>query len=335
MKHPRLWIRDQPCQRGRTRAARPRCRRRRRPSSRAPRRPPRRRSASRRRTARARTRPSGRSRTRCRHRRSRSRSAGRCAGRCRGPSSRRGRRRDRARGARRRRRSDRRSRGRRAAARGSRRPRPRRAPAGPVRSPASSHSESPMSWPSARKNGKHIAPPIRIVSARSRNASRTPILSVTFAPPTIATSGRAGSSRIARSVVTSRSSSRPAADGQQVRDRLGRRMCAVRGAERVVDVDVGQRGVAAGEADVVGGLPRVEAHVLEHHDVAVGNASRSAASGISVDSSSAARCRDRRQRQRRVDTLRAPEVRGEHEPRAPAAQLVAASAARRGSARRR
>ena len=58
--------------------------------------------------------------------------------------------------------------------------------------PASSHSESPTSWPWALKNGKHIAPPIRIASARSRNASSTPILSVTLAPPTTATSGRFG-----------------------------------------------------------------------------------------------------------------------------------------------
>ena len=65
-------------------------------------------------------------------------------------------------------------------------------------SPSSSHSESPTSWPCALKNGKHIAPPIRIRSARCRNASSTPILSVTLAPPTMATSGRCGSSQDAR-----------------------------------------------------------------------------------------------------------------------------------------
>ena len=81
--------------------------------------------------------------------------------------------------------------------------------------PASSHSESPTSWPSALKNGKHMAPPISTLSARSRNASSTPILSVTFAPPTTATSGRRGSSRMPASVATSRSSSRPAALGSR------------------------------------------------------------------------------------------------------------------------
>ena len=81
--------------------------------------------------------------------------------------------------------------------------------------PSSSHFDAPTSWPWAAKNGKHMAPPIRTVSARSRNASRTPILSVTLAPPTTATSGRCGSSRIPVSVDTSDSSSRPAADGSR------------------------------------------------------------------------------------------------------------------------
>ena len=117
---------------------------------------------------------------------------------------------------------------------------PRRARACAGSMPSSSHSESPTSWPCAEKNGKHIAPPMRTVSARSRNASRTPILSVTFAPPTIATSGRFGSSRIPVSVSTSRCSSSPAALGSRLRDADGRGVRAVRGAERVVDVDVGE-----------------------------------------------------------------------------------------------
>ncbi len=76
---------------------------------------------------------------------------------------------------------------------------------------SSAHNESPTEWPCAARNGKHIAPPIRIVSARSRNASITPILSLTLAPPSTDTSGRAGSSSTADSVLTSRSSSSPAA----------------------------------------------------------------------------------------------------------------------------
>ena len=63
----------------------------------------------------------------------------------------------------------------------------------------------------------------------------------------------------------------PGGARQQVRDALGRGVRAVRGAERVVDVDVGERGVALRELGVVLRLPRLEADVLEHHDVAVGH----------------------------------------------------------------
>ena len=52
-------------------------------------------------------------------------------------------------------------------------------------------------------------------------------------------------------------------------DRRGVR--AVRRAERVVDVEVGQRAEALGELRVVLRLARLEADVLEHHDVAVGH----------------------------------------------------------------
>ena len=82
--------------------------------------------------------------------------------------------------------------------------------------PSSSHSDEPTSWPCALANGNIIAPPIRIVSATSRKASRTPILSVTLAPPTMATSGRSGSARMPVSVSTSRWSRRPAALGSSL-----------------------------------------------------------------------------------------------------------------------
>ena len=63
---------------------------------------------------------------------------------------------------------------------------------------SAAHSESPTEWPCAARNGKHIAPPIRIVSATSRKRSITAILSLTLAPPRTATSGRAGSSSTLR-----------------------------------------------------------------------------------------------------------------------------------------
>ena len=107
--------------------------------------------------------------------------------------------------------------------------------------PSSSHSEAPTSCPCAAKNGKHIAPPISTRSAISRKRSSTPILSVTFAPPTIATSGRPGRPGCRVSVSTSRCSSRPAALGSSSAIAVGRGVRAVRGAERVVDVDVAER----------------------------------------------------------------------------------------------
>ena len=45
-------------------------------------------------------------------------------------------------------------------------------------------------------------------------------------------------------------------------------MRAVRGAERVVDVDVAQLGQVRGEGRIVGFLARVETQVLDHHDLA-------------------------------------------------------------------
>ena len=285
--------------------------------------PPRRPRACRPRTARARTRPSGRSRTPCRRRAIASRVAlGRARRRRRAPSSRRARRRRRASrtlgvGVER----ARRRRGRSAAR--SLSPPPRaRARAGST--PSSSHSESPTSWPWALKNGKHIAPPIRTASARSRNASSTPILSVTLAPPTTATSGRCGSSRMPRERRDLALEQRPGGARQQVRDALGGGVRAVRGAERVVDVDVGQRRVALGQLGVVLGLARLEADVLEHHDVAVRARRRASA-----------RERDRRRRAARraarppgrsensgSRSFGRPRWATQHEPRALLAQLL-------------
>ena len=109
---------------------------------------------------------------------------------------------------------------------------------------SSAHSEAPMAWPCAARNGKHIAPPIRIASASSRKRSMTPILSrhLGAAEDRHQRPRRLGQQRGQRRS-TSRSSSRPAAlVVDQSRDALGRGVRAVRGAEGVVDVDVGERG---------------------------------------------------------------------------------------------
>ena len=77
----------------------------------------------------------------------------------------------------------------------------------------SSHSEEPTRCPLAFRNVKHMAPPMIRASTISSNASITPSLSDTLAPPSTATNGRRGESRRPPSTSTSRASSRPAADG--------------------------------------------------------------------------------------------------------------------------
>ena len=56
-----------------------------------------------------------------------------------------------------------------------------------------SNSESPIGWPWAARNVKHIAPPMTSASTMSSSASMTPSLSETLAPPSTATNGRFGS----------------------------------------------------------------------------------------------------------------------------------------------
>ena len=73
----------------------------------------------------------------------------------------------------------------------------------------------------------------------------------------------------------------------ELRDRLGRGMGAMRRAERVVDVDIGQRGKLVGEGRVVLLLLRVEPQVLEQHDAAWPGARSMAAFAGSPTQSSA------------------------------------------------
>ena len=73
--------------------------------------------------------------------------------------------------------------------------------------------ESPTGYPCAARNVKHIPPPIMKASTRSWRASITPILSLTFAPPSTATNGRFGFSRKSPNTSTSRCNNLPAADG--------------------------------------------------------------------------------------------------------------------------
>ena len=73
----------------------------------------------------------------------------------------------------------------------------------------------------------------------------TPILSETLAPPRTTTNGRAGSVEQAAEDVELASHQQPGHGRQDVGDALGRGVRAMGRAERVVDVDVGQRRRAA------------------------------------------------------------------------------------------
>ena len=116
-------------------------------------------------------------------------------------------------------------------------------------------------------------------------------------------------------------------------DRRGVR--AVRGAERVVDVEVGERAEALGELGVVLRLARLVADVLEHHDVAVGHAVE-VRRELDVGAEQARQVLgDRPQRELRLAVLRPPEVRDEQQLRAPLAQLLDRRQRARGCARRR
>ena len=114
----------------------------------------------------------------------------------------------------------------------------------------------------------------------------------------------------------------PGVAGQQMGDALGRRVGAMRCAEGVVDVHVGQPGERRGQLGIVARLPRLEAAVLEHQQLA-----RAQALGLRLDLGADDRRRHAdlgaqqighagrhwRHRERRVRTvLRPAEVRDQH-----------------------
>ncbi len=208
-----------------------------------------------------------------------------------------------------------------------------RAPRAPAARPSSSHIDAPTSWPWTLKKGKHIAPPIRTVSASSRKRRITAILSVTLAPPSTATSGRAGSARIASSTVTSRSSSSPAAASATWWVTPSVEACArCARAEGVVHVDVRQLAERGRELIVVLGLARLEADVLEQQhparlqaiDGCVGARSDDVVGEVDVRTGQLGQTRrDRRQREGGVGRALGPsEVAREDHLRAAAAQVL-------------
>ena len=101
----------------------------------------------------------------------------------------------------------------------------------------------------------------------------TPILSATFAPPRIATKGRAGSSTSLAHEVKLLADQETGHGGQIRRDARGGSVRAMRGAEGVVDIDLGKRSKLLGEAGVLflvfGSFFLMETDVLQNDDVAV------------------------------------------------------------------
>ena len=109
----------------------------------------------------------------------------------------------------------------------------------------------------------------------------TAILSATLAPPSTASRGRAGCSRISDRVFTSRFQQATGGRRQQVGDPLGAGVRAVGGAEGVVHVHVGERRQLAGQLGVVALLARLEADVLEQHQLPVLESLGELADGLS------------------------------------------------------
>ena len=118
-----------------------------------------------------------------------------------------------------------------------------------------------------------MPPPRMTLSALLRRDSITPILEDTLEPPTMAAKGRFGVGDGAVEVVELLLEEE-AGDGrgEELSHARGGRVRAVRGAEGVVDVEVGVLGELLGEVLAVLLLVLVEADVLEEADGAVGHA---------------------------------------------------------------
>ena len=129
--------------------------------------------------------------------------------------------------------------------------------------------ESPTPIPRATRKVKAIPPPMSSTSTLSISRSMTPNLSETLLPPRIATKGFSGFATMSVSVSTSRASRSPAYAGRNSATPAVDAWARWAASEGVVDVYVAQAGQCAGELGIVGLLARVEAHVLEHEDLAV------------------------------------------------------------------
>ena len=188
--------------------------------------------------------------------------------------------------------------------------------------PSSSHSESPTSWPCALKNGKHIAPPIEDpVGGLEEGLEHADLVRHLGAPDDRheRALGRGEDALERRDLALQQAAG---SARQQVRHGLGGGVRAVGGAERVVDVDVGQRGVALRQLGVVLRLARLEADVLEHHDVPVGHVVEGGRQHDLLPQQLGEPVGRGPERVLLLAPLRPAEVRGEQQARALLAQLL-------------
>ena len=154
-----------------------------------------------------------------------------------------------------------------------------------------------------------MPPPMISTSTFLTRLASSSSLPDTFAPPTIAASGRTGELSASVSASSSFCIARPAVGRQLVGEAFGRGVGAVGGGEGVVDVDVAELGELGDELRLVLLFRLVEAGVLEAEHVAVlhrrdrlggGSPMQSAAKATGRLTTSRHRRGDRPQREGRV-----------------------------------
>src|SRR5213080_847305 len=126
----------------------------------------------------------------------------------------------------------------------------------------------PTGIPCAFKNVLAIAPPMRIVSAFSINALRTPILSDTFAPPRMTTNGLFLKTFFQMFQLFLHQETHRGFR-HEFCDAYSGGVCPVRGAKRVVHIKIAQFRERLRKFRIVGFLPWLEPKILKQRDVTV------------------------------------------------------------------
>ena len=131
-----------------------------------------------------------------------------------------------------------------------------------------SHSDLPTALPCAARKVLAMPPPMISVSTCARRLPSRSSLVETLAPPTMAATGRCGASQRLLQRLELGLHGAAGIGGQEVRERFGRSVRAVRGGKRVVDIDVAELRERGREGRIVLFLALVEARVLQAENVA-------------------------------------------------------------------